>query len=291
MHACESVEEGAGQALAATAFLNRILRAKHAEAGRAAERAAQLGDEHLGTVVQHRVQAFQHALARQVEFVQQQPGAGFDGLEQRTVRPAARASARAREVGPCVRVLLCMAWGWKGRGAGAVRTCRGSRQAHGDSKPRQPTPGAAPKPVAHVRANPAHQAKVPAASCSTGRSAPSRSIMSVCSLRLTRTSVCPTAAASAATRLVLPTPGLPSSSTALGSCVAGGGGACVHLCPHARPRSQGQRAGPRPGSRQACTNSQAGKGVRQGAVCARQARAQLKKFGQHVAGPYQRACL
>ena len=60
----------------------------------------------------------------------------------------------------------------------------------------------------------------PAAPPSAGKSAPSRSIMSVCSLRLMRTRLCPAALASADTRLVLPTPGEPSRRMGLGSCIA-----------------------------------------------------------------------
>jgi hypothetical protein len=76
----------------------------------------------------------------------------------------------------------------------------------------------APPPPAPPNTHPAHQANWPAAPPGAGKSAPSRSIMSVCSLQLMRTSCTPAARASAATRLVLPTPGLPSRSTALPSC-------------------------------------------------------------------------
>jgi hypothetical protein len=44
--------------------------------------------------------------------------------------------------------------------------------------------------------------------------------MSVCSLRLMRTSLCPAALARAATRLVFPTPGEPSNKIGLASCIA-----------------------------------------------------------------------
>ncbi|EFJ21459.1 hypothetical protein SELMODRAFT_103036, partial [Selaginella moellendorffii] len=54
----------------------------------------------------------------------------------------------------------------------------------------------------------------PALPPSTGKSEPNRSRMSVC-IQLIRTTVCPEAAASADTKLVFPTPGLPSSKTAL----------------------------------------------------------------------------
>ena len=58
----EAVEEGLGQAAAAAALLHGVLGRKYAEAGRAAERLRQLGDVDLGSVVQQRVQALQHAL-------------------------------------------------------------------------------------------------------------------------------------------------------------------------------------------------------------------------------------
>ena len=54
----------------------------------------------------------------------------------------------------------------------------------------------------------------------TGKSQPSKSAMSVCSERLMRTRLCPEALASAEMRLVLPTPGLPSSKMDWGSCSA-----------------------------------------------------------------------
>jgi hypothetical protein len=47
MHAGEAVEEGAGQALAPTPLLHRVLCPKQAEGGGAAEGAPQLRDEHL----------------------------------------------------------------------------------------------------------------------------------------------------------------------------------------------------------------------------------------------------
>eukprot|EP00962_Isochrysis_galbana_P005086 scaffold1394_cov109-Isochrysis_galbana.AAC.29 len=67
---------------------------------------------------------------------------------------------------------------------------------------------------------PSCQAYVPAGAPSTGRSEPSRSIRSVCSDRLMRTTGWPHAAPSAWTSDVLPTPGLPSSRTGLRSCIA-----------------------------------------------------------------------
>lgn len=57
-------------------------------------------------------------------------------------------------------------------------------------------------------------------SAGRGRKVPSRSIISVCSLRLMRTIGRFSAAASASTMLVLPTPGLPYRSTAFGSTLA-----------------------------------------------------------------------
>lgn len=63
VHAREAVEEGLGQAAPAAALLQRVLRGEDPEPGRAAEGAPQLWDEDLRAVVQHRVQALQHALA------------------------------------------------------------------------------------------------------------------------------------------------------------------------------------------------------------------------------------
>mmetsp|Transcript_31942 Transcript_31942/g.53420 ORF Transcript_31942/g.53420 Transcript_31942/m.53420 type:complete len:203 (-) Transcript_31942:182-790(-) len=55
---------------------------------------------------------------------------------------------------------------------------------------------------------------------STGRSLPIKSEMSVCSERLIRTSLWPEAAASAETKLVLPTPGEPSRRIGFFNCMA-----------------------------------------------------------------------
>ena len=49
-------------------------------------RLAELWDEHLAPVVQHGVEALQHALARQVELVQQHPAALLQRLQQRACR-------------------------------------------------------------------------------------------------------------------------------------------------------------------------------------------------------------
>ena len=54
----------------------------------------------------------------------------------------------------------------------------------------------------------------------TGKSDPNKSAMSVCSDKLMRTRRCPDALANALIKLVLPTPGLPSSNTGWGSCSA-----------------------------------------------------------------------
>lgn len=53
----EAVEEGAGQALAAAAFLHWVLRRKQAEGGVAAEHRAQLRDEDLGRKKRREVKA------------------------------------------------------------------------------------------------------------------------------------------------------------------------------------------------------------------------------------------
>ena len=60
----------------------------------------------------------------------------------------------------------------------------------------------------------------PASPPSFGKSAPSKSIMSVCSLRLTRVRRCPAAFARALIKEVLPTPGEPSSKMGFGNCIA-----------------------------------------------------------------------
>ena len=62
MDACEAVEKRLGQAAAAAALLHRVLRRKHAEAGRAGERLGQLGDVHFSPVVQEGVQTLKNAL-------------------------------------------------------------------------------------------------------------------------------------------------------------------------------------------------------------------------------------
>jgi hypothetical protein len=77
--------------------------------------------------------------------------------------------------------------------------------------PAPPAPAPPPPPPAPA----AHQVNWPASPPAAGRSAPSRSIMSVCSLRLMRTRRRPQQSASAATSDVLPTPGEPSSRMAL----------------------------------------------------------------------------
>ena len=62
VHSREAVEEGLGQAAAAAALLDGVLRCKAAGAGRAGKGLGQLGDVHLGSVVQQGIQALQNAL-------------------------------------------------------------------------------------------------------------------------------------------------------------------------------------------------------------------------------------
>lgn len=75
MHPREAVEEGLGEALAAAPLLQGVLCGEEAEVGVALKGGAQFGDEHLSAVVQDGVQALQNGLARQVQLVQQHPGA------------------------------------------------------------------------------------------------------------------------------------------------------------------------------------------------------------------------
>ncbi len=55
VHSREAVEEGLGQPTAAAPLLNGILCCKDAEAGRAGKSLGQLGNVHLGSVVQQGV--------------------------------------------------------------------------------------------------------------------------------------------------------------------------------------------------------------------------------------------
>ena len=71
-----------------------------------------------------------------------------------------------------------------------------------------------------LRKAPSAHRNSPASPPSAGKSAPSKSIMSVCSLRLTRVRRCPAAFARALIKEVLPTPGEPSSRIGFGNCIA-----------------------------------------------------------------------
>ena len=62
VHSREAIEKGLGQAAAAAPLLDRVLRCKDAEAGRAGEGLGELWDVHLSSVVQQGIQALQNAL-------------------------------------------------------------------------------------------------------------------------------------------------------------------------------------------------------------------------------------
>ena len=62
VHPAEAVQEGLGQPLAPPTLLEGVLGRKQAEGRWASEGLSQLWDEDLGSVVQHGVQALQHAL-------------------------------------------------------------------------------------------------------------------------------------------------------------------------------------------------------------------------------------
>lgn len=70
----ESIEERARQAFAAASLGERILAGEYFRARFVhGERAAELGDEYFGTVVETSVEAFEHRLRRQIDLVQYDP--------------------------------------------------------------------------------------------------------------------------------------------------------------------------------------------------------------------------
>ena len=64
--------------LAVLVYLKRVLCREQLEGWGASEGLAQLWDEHLSAVVQHRIQTLQHTLAGQVELIQQHPVPSLD---------------------------------------------------------------------------------------------------------------------------------------------------------------------------------------------------------------------
>ena len=62
-------------------LLQWVLSSEEAEAWCTVERGCQLRDEDLSAVVEHSVEALQHALIGQVQLIQQHPGAGPDGAQ------------------------------------------------------------------------------------------------------------------------------------------------------------------------------------------------------------------
>lgn len=62
VHSAETIQERFGEPLAATSLLQGVLCCKQVEGRRALESLPQLCDEHLCSVIQHSVQALQHAL-------------------------------------------------------------------------------------------------------------------------------------------------------------------------------------------------------------------------------------
>ena len=76
----EAVEEGLGQPLARPALVQRVLAGEDAEGWRAAHGDAEVWQEDLPPVVQHRVEALEDGLAGQVELVQEDPVARLEGL-------------------------------------------------------------------------------------------------------------------------------------------------------------------------------------------------------------------
>ena len=84
---CEAVEEGFWQTFPAPPLGKGVLRSKHPEAFGAIKSLAQLRYKSLSAVIQTRIETFQHALAGEVEFVQQHPMPIFEGLEKNAVVP------------------------------------------------------------------------------------------------------------------------------------------------------------------------------------------------------------